>query len=118
MAWFGEPSCRRQPQLKSMRPPSGHLKPGQFLGRLDNGLAVVDGELLTAISTDVDEIIAIVALALTLDRDPELQIELPDFSGVGESETLSLELPGLSDPTLMSASHPLQTLEIRIPLNR
>ena len=72
------------------------MKSGQFWRRLDDGHAVVDGDLLTAISTDVDEIIAIVALALTLDRDPELQIELRRLSRVGESATLSLELPGLS----------------------
>ncbi len=72
------------------------MKSGQFLRRLEDGHAVVDSDLLTAISTDVDEIIAIVALALTLDRDPELQIELRRLSRVGESETLSLELPGLS----------------------
>jgi hypothetical protein len=72
------------------------LKSGQFLRRLDDGHAVVDSDLLTAISTDVDEIIAIVALAVTLDRDPELRIELRRHSRVGESETLSLELPRLS----------------------
>ena len=64
--------------------------------RLDDGHAAVDSDLLTAISTDVDEIIGIVALALTLDRDPELQIELRRLSGIGDSETLSLELSGLS----------------------
>ena len=72
------------------------MKSGQFLRRLDDGHAVVDGDLVTAISTDVDEIIGIVALALTLDRDPELQIELRRLSGVGDSETLSLKLPGPS----------------------
>jgi len=56
----------------------------------------VDSDLLTAISADIDEFIAIVALALALERDPELQIGLRRLSGVGESETLSLELPGLS----------------------
>lgn len=57
---------------------------------------VVDGDPLTAISADIDELIAIIALALALERDPELQAGLRRLSGVGESETLSLELPGLS----------------------
>ena len=56
----------------------------------------MDSDLLTAVSADVDEIIAIVALALTLERDPELQIELRRLSKVGESQTLSLEIPGPS----------------------
>ena len=56
----------------------------------------MDGDLAKAISADVDEIIAIVALALTLERDPELRIELRRLSKAGESQTLSLEIPGPS----------------------
>jgi len=54
------------------------------------------GDLVAAVSTDVDEIVAIVAIALTLERDPALQIELRRLSEVGEMGALSLEFPGLS----------------------
>jgi hypothetical protein len=56
---------------------------------------LVDQNLTAAISTDVDEIVAIVALALAFDRDPALQIELRRLSGAGERAALSLELPDL-----------------------
>ena len=72
------------------------MKSGRSSRRSDDGHAVVHNDLLTAISADIDEFVAIVALALALERDPELQIGLRRLSGVGESEMLSLELPGLS----------------------
>jgi hypothetical protein len=54
------------------------------------------GTLNEAISADLDEIATTVALALTLDRDPALRIELRRLAGAGEREALSLELPWLS----------------------
>jgi hypothetical protein len=55
-----------------------------------------DGGLVAAVLKDVDEIVAIVALASALDRDPALQNELRRLSGVRARSTLSLEIGGLS----------------------
>jgi hypothetical protein len=52
--------------------------------------------LAATILTDFDEIVAIVALATALDRDPALQNELRGLSGVDPRATLSLEIRGLS----------------------
>src|SRR5258706_11053466 len=48
------------------------------------------------ISNDVNEMVAIVTLALTLDRDPALQVELRRLSGVDERTALSLDVAHLS----------------------
>jgi hypothetical protein len=55
-----------------------------------------DGGLVAAILMDFDEIVAIVALASAIDRDPTLQNELRRISGVAARSVLSLEVRGLS----------------------
>lgn len=55
-----------------------------------------DGGLLAAVLMDFDEIVAIVALASALDRDPVLQNDLRRVSGVEARSILSLEIRGLS----------------------
>jgi hypothetical protein len=58
-----------------------------------HGGELTDTSVDAAICGDVDVIVAIVALALILDGNRPLQIELRQLSGVGENDALSLQLP-------------------------